>query len=123
MTMVAFWIGGVEFALPVAPVQEVLRVGAIAPVPRAAPRARGLTRVRGRLVPVIDPAVALGLPPSRVDDDARVVLVTRGPRLLGLLVERVDGLRVPREAGADDAAPDDRPPPPILDLDRVLEGA
>ena len=109
--LVTFWVGGAEYALPVAPVEEVLRVGPIAPIPRAAPAARGLTRVRGRLVPVVDTAVALGLPASAIDERSRVVIVSRGARLVGLLVDRVAALRDP---DADE-------PPPVIDLDRILE--
>jgi purine-binding chemotaxis protein CheW len=107
--VVRFWVGGAEFALDVAPIQEVLRVGTIAPVPRAARRARGLTRVRGRLVPIVDTAVALGFPPARLGDDSRIVLVARGARLVGLLVDRITGLR--------HAEPDEE----LLELDRLLE--
>lgn len=108
---VTCWVGGAELALDLAPVQEILRVGPIAPIPRAARRARGLTRVRGRLVPVVDTAVALGLPASPLGDDSRIVLVSRGARLLGLLVDRVSGLRAAGEGEE------------TLEIDRLLEGA
>ena len=80
------------------------------PIPRAARRARGLTRVRGRLVAVVDVAVALGLPVAPVTEQSRIVLVTRGVRLLGLLVDRINALR----ATGEDA------PAELLDLDRLL---
>jgi chemotaxis signal transduction protein len=107
---VTFSVGGSELALDLAPVQEVLRVGPIAPIPRAARRARGLTRVRGRLVAVVDVAVALGLPVPPVTDQSRILLVTRGARLLGLLVDRVHALR----PSAEDDTPE------LLDLDHLL---
>jgi purine-binding chemotaxis protein CheW len=111
--VVRFWVGGAEFALDVAAIQEVLRVGPIASVPRAAPRARGLTRVRGRLVPIVDTAVALGFPPARLADESRILLVARGARLVGLLVDRIAGLD--RGEAGERAV--------VLELDRLLEAS
>lgn len=105
----SFWVCEREYHLPAEVVREVVRVEPITPVPRSAPRARGLTSLRGRLVPVVDLAVALGHPPARVDDASRLLLVASGARLLGLLVDRVGRLS---------AEPDGEP----LDLGAVLEG-
>jgi purine-binding chemotaxis protein CheW len=117
--VVTFWVGGAEFGLEVAPIQEVLRVGPIARVPRASRRARGLTRVRGRLVPIVDTAVALGFPAATISAESRIVLVSRGPRLVGLLVDRIAGLRRDEPGDGAEAAP----MPVLLELDRLLEGA
>ena len=42
------------FALPVEPVREVLRVTSITRVPHAPQPIRGVTNLRGRVIPVID---------------------------------------------------------------------
>lgn len=96
------------YHLPAELVREVVRVEPITPVPRSAAHARGLTSVRGRLVPVVDLSVLLGHPPSAIADGSRLLLVASGTRLLGLLVDRVDRLS---------AVPDGEP----LDLAALLE--
>lgn len=98
-------VAGRPHAVPVARVQEVMRVAAITRVPHAPPYVRGLTTLRGRLVPVIDVGAA------GQGAQARIVVVTIGARLIGLLVDRV---------GAVGAPPDDAV---ILDVDALAGGA
>jgi chemotaxis signal transduction protein len=43
-------------------VREVLRVGDITRVPEAPPHIRGVTSVRGRILPVVELRTRLGLP-------------------------------------------------------------
>ena len=104
---ITFSIGGGGYALPLAQLREVIRVEQITPVPRTPARARGLTSVRGRLIPVLDAAIALGHPPCPIDDATRILIVQREGRPLGILVERVGSL------GAEAAA--------LLDLEWLLE--
>jgi chemotaxis signal transduction protein len=87
-------IAGGTWALPLEAVHEVVPVGAITPVPRARACVRGLTSVRGRIVPVIDPAIAMASSgePSLLDGDARIVIVGVGERRIGVLVGRVDAV-------------------------------
>jgi purine-binding chemotaxis protein CheW len=108
---VTTWIAGRRYALPVERVREVRRAEAITPVPHAPPHVLGLSMVRGRLVAVIDAAVALGAAPAPPPDDPRVVLLAVGDRLVGVQVERVDGV-VATAAGGEPLA-----------VERLLEGA
>ena len=77
-------IGGRTVAIATAQVESVVDLGAIVPVPLAQPGVVGLTALRSRVVTVIDPCVALGLPPtgragravlSLIDDHHYAVLV------------------------------------------------
>jgi chemotaxis signal transduction protein len=91
---VVFRVRRRDYALPVDRVREVIRVGEITPVPHAARGARGLTCVRGRLLPVIDAAVLLGHAPAAIDGESRLVIVAAGgARMIAILVDRVGGLR------------------------------
>lgn len=56
-----FQIGPACFALPTASVVEVLRGGRLARVPQAPDSVLGLMHLRGRIVPVVDPAARLGI--------------------------------------------------------------
>jgi chemotaxis signal transduction protein len=108
---VVFRVQRRDYALPIELVREVIRVGEITPVPHAARGARGLTCVRGRLLPVIDAAVLLGHPPAAIDTESRLVIVAAGgPRMIAILVDRVGGLR---DAAAVDA----------LDVTQLIGGA
>jgi purine-binding chemotaxis protein CheW len=99
-----FSVQGEPYALPLAELREVIRVERITPIPRAPAHARGLTSVRGRLVPVIDAAIALGGAPCPTGGAARILILHHRP--LGILVEEVAGLVV----AGDDTAPPRRLP-------------
>ena len=86
--IVSFELDGDEYGLPIERVHEILRVGSITRVPNAPAHVRGVTNVRGRLLPVIELSGMLGLAPVELTKDARVVAVELAGRLLGLLVDR-----------------------------------
>ncbi len=88
-TWVAFSLAGEVFALPVAPVREVVRVDTITRVPHAPKPIRGVTNRRGRVIPVIDLRLRIELPPTELARASRVIVVSSRGRLLGLLVDAV----------------------------------
>jgi CheW-like domain. len=86
--VVEFAIGDEGFALPVDHVVEILRPGAITPIPRSHPFIEGITEIRGEVLPVIDLACALGLE-GRRDDDARFIVCEFGKDRVIFHVDRV----------------------------------
>ncbi len=88
-TWVAFSLAGEVFALPVAPVREVVRVASITRVPHAPRPIRGVTNRRGRVIPVIDLRLRIELPATELGRASRVIVVSSRGRLLGLLVDAV----------------------------------
>ncbi len=87
--LVTFFLDREEFGVPVARVAEILRVGDITRVPEAPPYIRGVTNVRGRILPVVEIRTRLALPPAQVGPRSRVLLVEAHGRVLGLLVDAV----------------------------------
>lgn len=88
-TFVSFRLDREEFGLPVASVREVLRVGELTRVPQAPPHIRGVTNVRGSILPVVEVRTRIGLAPLDPGPAARIVVLEVGERALGLLVDRV----------------------------------
>ena len=86
---VTFGLAGEVFALPVEPIREVLRVASITRVPHAPEPIRGVTNLRGRVIPVIDLRRRIELPAAELDRASRVIVVGSRGRLLGLLVDVV----------------------------------
>jgi len=89
-THVTFSLAGELFALPVRPIREVLRVSSITRVPHAPYPIRGVTNLRGRVIPVIDLRRRIDLPPAELDRGSRILVVSSRNRLLGLLVDGVE---------------------------------
>jgi len=81
------------FAAPVAKVQEILDMQAIARLPRAPDHLLGIIDVRGEGVPVLDLRLTLGLPAAADTENTRiVVLAVAGPAgemRVGLRADRV----------------------------------
>jgi len=88
-TYVAFRLDREEYGLPVGSVREVLRVGEVTRVPQAPPHIRGVTNVRGSILPVVEIRTRVGLGPLDPGPGARIVVLEVGERALGLLVDRV----------------------------------
>jgi purine-binding chemotaxis protein CheW len=89
LQLITFRLDAEEFGLPIGSVREVTRVGDITRVPRAPEHVRGVTNLRGRILPVYEIRTRLGLAPLQPGPKARVVVVEVRGRLLGLLVDAV----------------------------------
>jgi purine-binding chemotaxis protein CheW len=82
-----FGLAGETFAMPVAAVQETLRVSTITRVPHAPFPVSGIMNMRGRVVPVVNLRVRLGLPAAEIDSSSRILITSSHGRLMGLLVD------------------------------------
>jgi len=88
-TWVTFQVADETFAFPVAFVQEILRVGTITRVPDAPHPVRGIVNLRGRVIPVVDLRIRLGLSGIEPGPAARILIATLRGRVIGLLVDAV----------------------------------
>jgi purine-binding chemotaxis protein CheW len=110
--LVTFLIGREEYGVDVRLVQEIIRVPAITPVPRAPVFAKGVINLRGRIIPVMDFRAKLGLGSADAGQrKARILVVRLQGRLIGLLVDGASQvLKVPVssiEAAPEEVAPGD----------------
>lgn len=96
---VCFRMHGQEFALDIAAVRETMAVRPITRVFLAPPHFAGIINLRGDVVPVLDVAQLLGLPPIAMTHDTRIVLCQYRPG---------------QTRAADGPAPGSVSPPPAL---------
>ena len=89
---VVFRVGLHDYALPVMVIHEITRVGSITRVPNAPPLVRGVTNLRGRVIPVIDLHLRLGLDSSTIETDSRILVLDSKGRTIGALVDSVDSV-------------------------------
>jgi purine-binding chemotaxis protein CheW len=93
--------------VPIDRVREIVMVPEITPVPDSGEFVRGIISLRGRILPVLDLGLRLGLGPGPRDRSGRILVVEQDAQhQLGLLVDEAsEVLRIP----------DDRlSPPPEL---------
>lgn len=133
----SFFVAGEEYAIGILRVKEILEFGTVTKVPAAPLGIRGVINLRGGVVPVVDLAVKLGLPPSEVTKRSCIVIVELEAKatVMGLMADTVSQLL--------ELGPKDIEPPPefgtrmdvdylcgmgkagtkfvlLLDIDRVL---
>jgi purine-binding chemotaxis protein CheW len=98
-TLVSFEADGEEYAVPVSAVREIVRRQTkIARMPHADGHVLGVIDLRGRLLPLVELRILLGLAHAdRLDDAAgRIIVLSFGGLEVGLLVDRArEILRVP----------------------------
>lgn len=88
--LVTFALDREEYAVPISQVREVIRVGDLTRVPEAPRHIRGVTNLRGRILPVVELRSRLGLAPLDTPGPrARIIVVETDGRILGLLVDSV----------------------------------
>ncbi len=85
---VSFELAGEKFAVPMAPVQEIIRLPDVARLPLAPPALLGLANLRGRVLPLMSLRRLVGLPDLAQNDAARAIVIHCG-QALGFLVDRV----------------------------------
>ena len=99
-----FFLAGQAYAAPLAQVSEIVRDGAVTPVPGSASDLLGIRQLRGQIVPVLDGRKRLGLDPmASALAQARIVVLTHDGHHVGVRVDAVDELLSLNEA--DMAAP------------------
>ena len=100
-------IADADYVLPAADVLQMESYAGATKVPGAAEEVAGLVQIRGRVVPVLDLRVLFGFPAIEPTINSRVVVMTRGERTIGLLVDSArEVLKIP--------AADFQPPPAVV---------
>jgi purine-binding chemotaxis protein CheW len=101
-----FVLGGNGYGIPILKVREIIRLLEITPIPRMPDYVRGVINLRGRIVPVIDLRMKLGLPNPVTTNRTCIVVVhvTIGTlsKLMGLIV---DALEEVYQINAEDIEP------------------
>ncbi|HEY4239214.1 MAG TPA: chemotaxis protein CheW [Kofleriaceae bacterium] len=118
LRLVCFELRGQELALPIGEVRETLPVQPITRVFLTPPALAGVFSLRGEIIPVIDLGLLLGLPPTQIGDDSRIVVVEPdgAAGIAGIVVDRL------RDVRALDDAPGPVPPSIPANVAAMLSG-
>lgn len=91
--LVCFLLHGQEYAADIANVVETLPVRPVTRVFLTPAWLAGIMNLRGDVVAVLDLSRLLGMPPTVVTDESRILLTRHGGRRAGLLVDGLAELR------------------------------
>lgn len=131
-----FRLGSELYGVEILKVQEIKGLGAVTKIPHAPDHIRGVTNLRGAVVPILDLRRRFGLPDRPSDRFSVFVIVTVDTRVMGLVVDAVEDV-IDLAPEAIQAAPDLAPAlggayvsgigqkdgrlVAILDIDKVVE--
>jgi purine-binding chemotaxis protein CheW len=105
-----FHVAEEEYAIGILRVREILEYDTVTRVPGTPASIRGVINLRGRVVPVVDLAVKLGLPESQITKRSCIVVVevdlAGEPTVMGVLADAVSQV-------LDLPAGEIEPPPPF----------
>jgi purine-binding chemotaxis protein CheW len=87
--LISFTIGGELYGVDIADAREIIRMRPITSVPRVPPFVLGVVTVRGQIVPVLDLRYRLGLGPSEIRPEHRILQCEHDGERYGLLVDSV----------------------------------
>ncbi|MFQ3546087.1 chemotaxis protein [Halobacillus rhizosphaerae] len=74
LEVVEFGVADNRFGINVIKVKEILNPAPVTKIPHSHPSVQGIIEIRGEVVPVVDTAHALGLPPSEHPDQNKFIL-------------------------------------------------
>lgn len=96
--VVIFQLEDEYYGLDIQAVQEIVRMQSITTIPGADDWVKGITNLRGRVVPVIDLRRRCGMPSVEPTAATRIVVVTAADGMVGLIVDAVsEVMRIPGE--------------------------
>ncbi len=106
----SFVLAGEEYAIGILQVREIIEYESVTRVPGSPEWIRGVTNLRGSVLPVVDLGMKFGLPPSTINRRSCIVVVEvafqDGKLVMGVLADAVGQVL--------DLAPGDIEPPPAF---------
>lgn len=87
--LVVFALGTEEYALPIQQVQEIIRYAEPRAVASDEPWVRGVISLRGKIIPVFDLGLRIGLH-VEPGDDQKIVIVESDGATAGVIVDEVE---------------------------------
>jgi purine-binding chemotaxis protein CheW len=96
LQLVSFVLGNEEFGVDIICVQEINRMLQITKVPNSPDYVEGVVNLRGRVIPVLDLRLKLGMQKKEHDNNTRIIVVEVNNKTVGFIVDGVkEVLRVP----------------------------
>jgi purine-binding chemotaxis protein CheW len=89
---IAFRVAGQSFCVDIMTVREIRGWTAETRVPQSPAHIRGVTNLRGAILPIIDAALRLGLPTAGPSARSVTIVLQHDDRVAGLLVDEVSDI-------------------------------
>ncbi len=87
-----FFLSERSYGVPVSSVREINRMTQITPVPRTPVFISGVMNLRGKIIPVVDLRIKLGLEAKSSTRNTCIVVIESEGRLMGVIVDAVSSV-------------------------------
>lgn len=88
----SFYLGEALCGIDINSVQEISKDMEMSDVPLSPEYVLGIKNLRGGIVSVIDLGEKIGLQPSKINDDSRIIIVNWNDEYIGLLVDKISNI-------------------------------
>ncbi len=88
--IVSFRLGAEVYGVDIMHVQEIILIGPVTPMPSVPDYIRGLTNLRGNVIPIIDLGTRFGLERRSDTGRSRIVVLNVGRKTMGVVVDAVE---------------------------------
>ncbi|MCX7881628.1 MAG: chemotaxis protein CheW [Brevinematales bacterium] len=85
-----FTLGENSYGIPIAHVRDIIEMQKIAVVPDMPPYVKGVINLRGKIIPVVDMRLRLGMPFREYDNRTCIIVIELKNTLIGLIVDLVE---------------------------------
>lgn len=87
-----FVLKGQPYGVPIGAVREINRVTEITPVPQTPPFVAGVINLRGKVIPVIDLRMKLGMANTQHTKQTCIIVIEGQSEQVGMIVDSVSGV-------------------------------
>ncbi len=97
-----FFLGEEEYGIEILRVNEIIGMLPITPIPQTDPWVRGVVNLRGKVIPVLDLRLKLGMEPAEETEETCIIVVQMQGTLIGVIVDKVSEVLDIDEAQVED---------------------
>mgnify|MGYP001561479579 CR=1 FL=1 len=90
LKVLTFWLADEEYAVDISVIEEITRPVAVTYVPRVPPYIKGIINLRGRVIPVLNIHVRMGLAPYVPGEKNRFVICRTAQAEVGIIADKVN---------------------------------
>ena len=87
--IVVFVLAGEHFGVDIAAVESIITMQTITRIPHSPPFIKGITNLRGKILPIVDLRERFGLPAQETDKNSRIVVVSYNDAETCMIVDEV----------------------------------
>ncbi|MDZ4662123.1 MAG: chemotaxis protein CheW [Pseudomonadota bacterium] len=87
-----FILKGQPYGVPIGAVREINRVTEITPVPQTPAFVAGVINLRGKVIPVVDLRMKLGMPNTQQTKQTCIIVIEGQSEQVGMIVDSVSGV-------------------------------